>query len=66
MKKLAKQRDYKREYENAVTRGDTVRYKTVGTKIPFDLYEMFRDKAEKNNTTAGALIRNWIESYLFD
>lgn len=63
---MARQRDYKREYENAIVRGDTVKYKTVGTKIPLDLYEMFRDKAEKNGTTAGALIRDWIETYLLN
>lgn len=63
---MAKQRDYKREYQTSVARGDSIRRKSVGTKIPVEVYEMFVTKAEHNNTTPSALIREWIEEYVFD
>lgn len=63
---MAKQRDYKREYENAKQRGDSERWVKIGTTIPKDLSDAFRQKAEKNGTKAGTLLREWIESYLYD
>lgn len=61
---MARQRDYKREYENAIHRGDSERFKNVSTKIPVDMYESFKLLAKQNGTKPGTLIREWIESYL--
>lgn len=63
---MAKQRNYKREYENSVNRGDSERFKNVSTKIPVDMYESFKTLAEQNGTKPGTLIREWIESYLLN
>ena len=35
----AKQRDYKREYQTSVARGERDRFKSVGTRLPVDVYE---------------------------
>lgn len=61
---MAKQRDYKREYDNAKQRRDSERFKNVSTKIPVDMYESFKILAEQNGTKPGTLIREWIEAYL--
>lgn len=45
---MAKQRDYKREYDNAKQRRDSERFKNVSTKIPVDMYESFKILAEQN------------------
>ena len=59
-----KQRDYKREYQNFVARGDSERYKKVSTTVPKELYESFKQKAEDSGEKMGSLIREWIEDYL--
>lgn len=61
---MAKQRDYKREYETAKIRGDSERWVKVGTTIPRDMYAIFKTIAEKNGTKAGTLLRDWIETYI--
>ena len=38
----AKQRDYKREYQTSVARGERDRFKSVGTRLPVDVYEAFK------------------------
>lgn len=48
MKKLAKQRDYKREYELAKQRGDSERWVKIGTTVPKNLPDAFKQKAEQN------------------
>lgn len=61
---MAKQRDYKREYETAKIRGDSERFKNVTTKLPADMYATFKTIAERNGTKAGTLLRQWIEDYI--
>ena len=60
----AKQRDYKREYQTSVARGERDRFKSVGTRLPVDVYEAFRRKTEDNYTSMGTVIREWIEAYI--
>ncbi len=60
----AKQRDYKREYQTSVARGERDRFKSVGTRLPVDVYEVFRRKTEDNYTSMGTVIREWIEAYI--
>ena len=60
----AKQRDYKREYQTSVARGERDRFKSVGTGLPVDVYEAFRRKTEDNYTSMGTVIREWIEAYI--
>lgn len=60
----AKQRDYKREYQTSVARGERDRFKSVGTRLPVDVYEAFRRKTEDNYTSMGTVIREWIEMYV--
>lgn len=60
----AKQRDYKREYQTSVARGERDRFKSVGTRLPVDVYEAFRRKAEDKYTSMSAIIREWIEMYV--
>ena len=60
----AKQRDYKREYQTSVARGERDRFKSVGTRLPVDVYETFRRKTEDNYTSMGTVIREWIEAYI--
>ena len=38
-----KQRDYKREYETALERGDNKRFKSVGTLFSMEEYEKVQD-----------------------
>jgi len=64
VKKLAKQRDYKREYELAKQRRDSERWVKIGTTVPKNLSDAFKQKAEQNGTKPGTLIREWIEAYL--
>ena len=54
-----KQRDYKREYQTSVARGERDRFKTIGTSVPIETYEAFRRKASMS-----AIIREWIEMYV--
>ena len=61
---MAKQRDYKREYQTSVARGERDRFKSVGTRLPVDVYEAFRRKAEDKYTSMSAIIREWIEMYV--
>ena len=60
----AKQRDYKREYQTSVARGERDRFKSVVTRLPVDVYEAFRRKTEDNYTSMGTVIREWIEAYI--
>ena len=60
----AKQRDYNREYQTSVARGERDRFKSVGTRLPVDVYEAFRRKTEDNYTSMGTVIREWIEAYI--
>ena len=60
----AKQRDYKREYQTSVARGERDRFKTIGTSVPIETYEAFRRKAEDKYTSMSAIIREWIEMYV--
>ena len=60
----AKQRDYKREYQTSVARGERDRFKSVGTRLPVDVYEAYRRKTEDNYTSMGTVIREWIEAYI--
>ncbi len=60
----AKQRNYKREYQTSVARGERDRFKSVGTRLPVDVYEAFRRKTEDNYTSMGTVIREWIEAYI--
>ena len=60
----AKQRDYKREYQTSVARGERDRFKSVGTRLTVDVYEAFRRKTEDNYTSMGTVIREWIEAYI--
>ena len=62
--KLARQRDYKREYELAKQRRDSERWVKIGTTVPKNLSDAFKQKAEQNGTKPGTLIREWIEAYL--
>ena len=61
---MAKQRDYKREYQTSVARGERDRFKTIGTSVPIETYEAFRRKAEDKYTSMSAIIREWIEVYV--
>ena len=60
----AKQRDYKREYQTSVARGERDRFKSVGTRLPVDVYEAFRRNTEDNYTSMGTVIREWIAAYI--
>ena len=57
----AKQRDYKREYQTSVARGERDRLRT---SVPIETYEAFRRKAEDKYTSMSAIIREWIEMYV--
>lgn len=61
---MAKQRDYKREYQTSVARGERDRFKTIGTSVPLEIYETFKRKAEDEYTSMSAIIREWIEAYI--
>ena len=61
---MAKQRDYKREYELAKQRGETTRLKNVGTHVSPDIHYTFKTIAKKNGTTPGTLIKEWILQYI--
>ena len=61
---MAKQRDYKMEYELSKQRGERDRFKTIGTSVPIEIYEAFRRKTENKYTSMSSIIREWIEVYV--
>mgnify|MGYP000195170942 CR=1 FL=1 len=63
---MAKQRDYKREYELSKQRGERDKVKNFTIAIPIETFQDFKAKTELEGTRPGTLIRKWIESYLYD
>lgn len=64
MKKLAKQRDYKREYELAKLRGERDNDKIIAAHVTEEVRDKFKQKAKENGTTPGTLIKEWILQYI--
>lgn len=59
---MAKERDYKREWETEKARG----VKLVGAKISEQLKDDFEAKCESNNTTKNAVLKSYIERYTYE
>ncbi len=55
---MAKQRDYKREYETSLERGDSKRFKSVGTRFSIEEYNAMQSLLERYHCkTLGEFIR---------
>lgn len=61
---MAKQRDYKREYELSKQRGERDKVKNFTITIPLETFQEFQKKAENEGIKPGRLIREWIEAYI--
>lgn len=63
-KVLAKQRDYKREYELAKQRGDKQKVIKFTVELPVEDGEKFKLLVKAHNTKPGTILKNWIYDYL--
>ena len=61
---MAKQRDYKREYELAKLRGERDNDKIIAAHVTEEVRDKFKQKAKVNGTTPGTLIKEWILQYI--
>lgn len=61
---MAKQRDYKREYELAKLRGDKQKVIKFTVELPIDDGEKFKLLVKAHNTKPGTILKDWIYDYL--
>lgn len=61
---MAKQMDYKREYELAKLRGERDNDKIIAAHVTEEVRDKFKQKAKENGTTPGTLIKEWILKYI--
>ena len=61
---MAKQRDYKREYELAKQRGDKQKVTKFTVELPINDGEKFRRLVKAHNTKPGTILKDWIYDYL--
>ncbi len=64
MKKLAKQRDYKREYQTQLARGENLKSKVIGLRLNNDVFADFSDACERNGKTPTEVLREYVIDYI--
>lgn len=61
---MAKQRDYKREYELKLARGEHLLSKVVGLRLSNDVYNDFTLAAKKNGKTRTEVLHEYVLAYI--
>lgn len=61
---MARQRNYKREYELSKQRGERDNDKIIAAHVTEEVRDKFKQKAKKNGTTPGSLVKQWILDYI--
>ncbi len=61
---MAKQRDYKREYQMKLARGENLKSKVIGLRLNNDVFADFFDTCERNGKTPTEVLREYVNDYI--
>ena len=61
---MAKQRDYKREYQMKLARGENLKSKVIGLRLNNDVFADFSDVCERNGKTPTEVLREYVIDYI--
>ena len=61
---MTKQRDYKREYQLKLARGENLKSKVIGLRLNNDIFENFSNACNKNGKTPTEVLRKYVSDYI--
>lgn len=61
---MTKQRDYKREYQLKLARGENLKSKVIGLRLNNDIFENFSNACNKNGKTPTEVLREYVSDYI--
>ncbi len=61
---MARQRDYKREYQLKLARGENLKSKVIGLRLNNDIFENFSNACNKNGKTPTEVLREYVSDYI--
>ncbi len=61
---MAKQRDYKHEYQLKLARGENLKSKVIGLRLSNDIFQDFSSACENNGKTTTEVLREYVLDYI--